>query len=31
VRGRTTTMQWSVGDALIALHAKRCSKKHEAA
>lgn len=25
VRGRTSTMQWEAGDALIALHAQRCA------
>lgn len=34
VRGRTTTIQWEAGDALIALHARRCgagTEHHEAA
>lgn len=32
VRGRTSTMQWEAGDALIALHAQRCGAvDHEAA
>ena len=25
VRGRTTTVQWEVGNALIALHKTRCT------
>lgn len=33
VRGRTTTVQWEVGQALLALHAKhmRRASTHEAA
>jgi len=34
VRGRTATVSWEVGNALIALHAKRCTpavEHHEAA
>lgn len=33
VRGRTTTVQWEVGNALLALHAQRCASvsSHEVA
>ncbi len=30
VRGRTSTLQWAAGDALIALHAQRVATAHVA-